>query len=109
MAYADLTTEQKATLDDWTNQTRAILGEFAKVCNHADAINIVYNGSIAAILAELSESDVVDNKSGLAGAQSMTKDEIVTCISYIQGFLQYNTDAHRGNIAKACGLVNLIG
>lgn len=109
MAYADLTTEQKASLDSWMLLFRATCGELARVNNHGDAVNIEYNGSAGEVLALLQDTDAIPNTSGLAGAESMTKAQIVTVVSYLQGVLAYNTSAHRGNIARACGEANLIG
>lgn len=109
MAYADLTTEQKASLDAWMTLFRASVGELARVNNHLDAVNTEYNGAAGTILGLLDGSDIIPNASGLTGAEPMTKDQVVTVVSYIQGVLAYNTSDHRGNIAAACGESNLIG
>jgi hypothetical protein len=109
MAYSELTTEQKATLDAWMALFRASVGELARANNHLDAVNIEYTGAAGDVLALLQGSDVIPNSSGLTGAEPMTKDQVVTVVSYIQGVLAYNTAAHRGNIARACGEANLIG
>ena len=109
MAYSELTTEQKASLDAWMTLLRASVGELARVNNHLDAVNTEYNGSAGEVLALLGASDVIPNVSGLTGAEPMTKDQVVTVVSYIQGVLAFNTSAHRGNIARACGESNLIG
>ena len=110
MAYADLTTEQKSVLDEWLNQLRATMGELARVNNHLEVADDAYNGQTSAILNELQGSDLVPNAGGLAGAQSLTKDEVVTMVSYAQGILtNYNTSGHRQNFGKAAGSANLIG
>lgn len=109
MAYADLTTEQKASLDAWMTLFRASAGELARVNNHLDAVNTEYLGSAGEVLALLQDTDVIPNASGLTGAEPMTKAQVVTVVSYVQGALGYNTSAHRGNIARACGESNLIG
>jgi hypothetical protein len=108
MAYAELTTEQKASLDAWMTLLRASVGELARVNNHLDAVNTEYNGSAGEVLALLQGSDVIPNTSVLTGAEPMTKDQVVTVVSYIQGVLAFNTSAHRGNIARACGESNII-
>ena len=110
MAYADLTMEQKGVLDEWLNNLRATMGELARVNNHLEVANDVYNGQTLAILGELAGGDDIPNAGGLAGAQSLTKDEVVTMVSYAQGVLtNYNTAGHRQNFGKAAGGANLIG
>ena len=109
MAYADLTTEQKASLDAWMRLFRGTAGELARVNNHHEVVNTEYNGTVSAVLGELLDADIIPNSSGLDGAEPMTKAEVVTVVSYMQAVLAYNTSNHRQNLAKACGEVNLIG
>ena len=111
MAYSDLTPDQQASLDAWMTLFRASVGELARLNNHLDAVNTEYNGAAGEVLALLQGADVIPNTSGLwrSGAEPMTKDQVVTVVSYIQGVLAYYTSAHRGNIARACGESNLIG
>ena len=109
MAYADLTTEQQASLNSWMSLLRGTMGELARVNNHAEVVNTEYNGTASAILALLDGKDVVPNVGNLDGAEPMTKDQIVTVVSYMQGVLGYNTAAHRQNLARAAGERNLIG
>ena len=111
MAYEDLTTEQKQSLQDWLNGVvRPWSGEQARCNNHADVANTDYNGSIIAILGELSDADMIPNESGLAGSTSLTKAEVVSIVSHIQGVLgSYNSGPHRQLWAKSAGETNLIG
>lgn len=109
MAYADLTTEQKATLDSWLNNVRGICGEMARVGNHCAAADTAYWAQISAILAGLADSDLVPNASGLAGAQSLTKAQIVTLVSHIEAVNTLNDSNHRNVWVLACGMTNLIG
>lgn len=109
MAYADLTTEEKASLQAWLGLFRGTAGELARLNNHHEAVNTEYNGTTSAILAQLVGSDVVPNQSGLVGAESLSKDQIVTITSYMQGVLAFNTPDHRLMLAKAAGESNLIG
>ena len=110
MAYADLTAEQKSVLDEWLNNLRASKGELARVNNHLEVSNDIYNGQALAILGELAGADEIPNAGGLAGAESLTKDQTVTLVSYAQGILtNYNTGPHRQNFGRAAGGANLIG
>lgn len=116
--YADLTTEQQNILQDMTNMLRAWTGEQARANNHASAINSGYNAQVITILGLItSGSEVIPQTSGLAGAASLTKDEIVTLVSHVQNILTdmsshssgFNTTGLRQTWAKAAGAQNLIG
>jgi len=109
MAYSDLTTEQKAVLTDYVRNLRAWAGEQARTNNHGDALNLGYN-NMGAIFTELGDSEEIPDASGLGGAQTLTKAEVVTLTAHVQGILtNYNTANHRSLWAKAAGPSNLIG
>lgn len=109
--YAELTAEQKDVLQTFTNLVRSWAGEQARVNNHAQAINTMYNAQIQAILVSLDDNSIIPNTSGLAGSQGLDSDaELVTIVSHLQGILtNYNTSDHRGLWVKAAGASNLIG
>lgn len=109
--YAELTVGQKATLQHFVNVlVRPSMGELARVNNHLAALDADYNAQASAILATLTGSEVIPNESGLAGAAALTKDQVVTLVSYAQGVLtNYNTSGHRGNYVLAAGAENTIG
>ena len=110
MTYEELTTEQKALLQAFTTFTRAWCGEQARSNNHAEAANDDYNGQTSAIIASLDASEVIPNTSGLSGAASLTKEELVSIVAHMQGFLSnYNTPPHRQLWTKAAGVSNMIG
>jgi len=109
MAFSDLTAEQQATLADYVRLLRAWCGEQARTNNHADALNSQY-AQIQTILGELQSADVVTDGSGLSGAMSLTKDEVVSLTAHFQGVLTSTNDlGHRQMWAKAAGPSNLIG
>lgn len=109
MAFADLTTEQQSVLADYVRMVRAWCGEQARTNNHADALNSQY-AQVQTILDALATDDFVTDASGLAGAMTMTKGEIVSLTAHMQGVLtNYNTSGHRQLWAKAAGPGNLIG
>ena len=109
MAYADLTKAEKHSLQSWMSLFRQTAGELARVNNHHEVVDTEYLGTASAILATLAGSDVVPNTSGLDGAEPMTKDEIVTIVSYMEAILAYNTSAHRQKLARSAGEQNLTG
>lgn len=107
-----LTEEEQASLLSWINKlVRPWCGEQARVNNHGDAANTEYNAVQTTLLAKLDNEDVIPvSGSGLAGAESITKADVVSIVSHIQGILaNYNTSAHRQLWAKAAGESNLIG
>lgn len=109
MAYAELTAEQQGVLGEYVRLLRAWCGEQARTNNHGDAINTDYS-QVQAILDLLQSEDVITDGSGLAGAASLTKSEIITMTAHVQGVLtNYDTLGHRQLWAKAAGPGNLIG
>ncbi len=115
--YASLTTEQKNILAAFTNNLRAWCGEMARTNNHADASNTSYNSFVTTILSSLDAGEIVPNTSGLPGAQSLTKEEVITLVSHQQNMLTdmsthtggFNTATLRQTWSKAAGAANLIG
>jgi len=109
MSYIDLTAEQKAVLTDYVRNLRAWCGEQARTNNHGEALDTGYQ-NMTAIFAALGDSELIPDESGLGGAQTLTKAEVVTLTSHNQGVQSnYNTANHRLLWAKAAGSTNLIG
>lgn len=107
-----LSAEEETSLLAWVNECRTFAGELARVMNHLNTANIEYNGpqnNSTGNLSKLAGSDVIPNTSGLVGAEPVTKDQLISVIAYFQGVLNYNSDAHRQNLARLCGEHNLIG
>jgi len=72
MAYVDLTSQEQQSLDNFLALLRPWTGEQARTNNHGDALNTQYNANVSAILSQLLGTDVIPNKSGLAGAIDLT-------------------------------------
>lgn len=116
MAYADLTTEQKASVDAMLALVRPLSGELARLLEKFQAVVSYYSGNVETILGTLLDADAIPNQTGLAGAQSMTKAEVVTLVGYLITACatpdgssgSYNTNFHRSLYAKAAGPDNLI-
>lgn len=73
MAYADLSAEQEAQLDDWATNMRAWMGELQRVINRGEALKDAYNGqdgvsSLFDVGGAWADTEPIPNKSGLAGA-----------------------------------------
>ena len=109
MNFDDLTSEQQAVLADYVRILRSWCGEQARTNNHAAALDSQY-AQVQGILALLDNDDLVADGSGLSGAMTMMKGEIVSLTAHMQGILaNYNTAGHRQMWAKAAGPSNLIG
>lgn len=107
-----LTAEEQTSLLAWVNACRTFAGEMARLNNHLDAVNTEYNGpqnNTNGYMSKLAGSDVIPNTSGLVDAEPITKDQLISVIAYFQGVLNYNSTAHRQNLARLCGEHNLIG
>lgn len=108
--WTELTAEQQNTILHYVDTlVRPIMGELAVTLNHLEAANDDYLAQASAALALLDGIEEVPDNSGLAGTAILTKDEVVTLTSYIQGVLAYNTAGHRQNYVKAAGATNTIG
>jgi len=108
--YASLTTEQKAILQSFLNNTRAWCGEQARTNNHGETQDTDYNAQASAIIASLDAAEVIPNTSGLDGAASIVKEDLISVVSHIQGIqTSYNTSGHRTLWDKMAGSRNLIG
>lgn len=109
MAYNDLTAEQQNVLGEYVRLLRAWSGEQARTNNHGEALNDDYS-QVQAILDLLANEDLISDGSGLAGAATLTKAEVISITAHMQGILtNYNTAGHRQLWAKAAGPGNLIG
>lgn len=115
--YSELTQEQQDILQNMTNLCRSWAGEVARTNNHGEAINTTYNAQVSTILSSLDAGQIIPNISGLDGAASLTKEEVITLVSHIQNMLTdmsshtsgFNTASLRQAWAKAAGAENLIG
>jgi len=86
MAYADLSAEQKAQLDSWTNDMRALMGDFQRVLNRMSAMRDAYwvadgINDLFSVGGAWADGEVVPNNSGLAGAAVQTKSDFVNMMS----------------------------
>jgi len=110
MAYADLTTEQKTQLNDWLSIVRPMLGELGRLCNHFEIAKDAHASHISAILGELSGTDIIPNTSGLAGATSITKNQLVEILTdAIAIITANNTSAKRQLYGLFAGAINMLG
>lgn len=116
MTYADLTAEQKASVQALSAVARPLAGEFARLLEDFQGVVSYYVGNVETILAALDAGDEIPNETGLSGAQALTKADFVNLVGYMitasatgdGASGSYNTNYHRSLYAKACGPENMI-
>lgn len=116
MAYNDLTANEKLAVQELAQFVRASVGELARLASKGRAIANYYSGNVEVILSELASSDLIPNESDLAGAQDLTKEQLVNLTGYLMTFSDmtdgangsYNTNYHRGLYARAAGPTNIV-
>ncbi len=110
MAYADLTPEQQQIVAEYVRQVRATIGEFARLLNHFEALDYMYDGQITAGWAALLNTDIITDGSGLAGVSELTKAQVTTLANGMDAVLTtYNTQAMRQLFVRVAGMTNTIG
>jgi hypothetical protein len=107
-AYDSLSAEDKAVIDNFTNVMRSTAGEVARVFNHMAAIAEDVNA--VSIFVSLDADEIIPNRSGLAGADSMTKAQLLAVFNNF-GTMETvnNTTSAREVWTQMCGIVNMIG
>ena len=106
MTYDELSAEDKAVIDNFTNTMRGASGEAARLMNHLEAIQDDSNA--IGIFQQL--TGMIPNASGLAGADSMDKDEIQAVYTDFNSMTTvHNIQANREAWTKMAGIVNMIG
>ena len=106
--YDSLSAEDKAVVDNCTNVMRSTAGEIARTFNHMAAI--AEDANATAIFGTLDGAEIIPNRSGLAGADSMTKAQLqAVFVDFVAMQTTHNTTAAREVWTQMCGIVNMIG
>lgn len=111
MAYADATSEQKAVIDSYATDIRALLGEAARLIRRAQLAKKQLNEVITPIVTSWDSGDVIPNKSGLAGASpSVAKGDLLNWQGYLDAVVTaIGSDTHLGQMVCAAGPENCRG
>ena len=76
MAWADLTDNEKSEVRDFIRNYRAAMGSTVTGLRQQQLLALSYTNSVAPLWAQIGDTEVIDDQSGLAGADlSMTKAE----------------------------------
>ncbi len=105
--YAELSAEDRAVVDNTVNLIRASAGEMARVFNHMTPIAADTNA--VGLITGLDAGEIT-NTSGLAGADGLSKAEVVAVFQALDGIRSTNdTPANRAAWSKAAGINALLG
>lgn len=91
--YDDLTSEQQDSLDTWLQVLRPLAGMVARQLQQAQILDVAWEGDISAIVAALDAGALVPNKTGLAGAKPVTKEDLEISSTLIKTLLSAYSDA----------------
>lgn len=101
-------------LADFSRNIRAWIGQFAALMNQADAgLKAAYAtgdpDGIHAILDAMSPGDVVEDNTGLAGADELDVADVMAIAGYMGTVLNvHNTTARREQYARVAGGTNIV-
>ncbi|HEX9768430.1 MAG TPA: hypothetical protein VGA50_04565 [Kiloniellales bacterium] len=106
--YDSLSASDKAVVQNTVNLVRAGAGEIAKVFNHLKAI--ADDSNAVNLVLSIDIGQTIPNTSGLAGADDLTRTEVVDLFNLINGIRTTNDNASfRAAASKAAGINALLG
>lgn len=105
--YAELSPSDRAVVDNTVNLIRAAAGNKARAWNQQRAIADDTNA--VALIVSIDPGGVIPNTSGLAGADDMTRNELVAVWAALEADRTANdTPANRASFSKAAGINALL-
>ncbi len=106
--YDSLSAEDKAVVQNVVNLMRAGAGEIGRVFNHYQAIANDTNAT--GLVVSIDAGETIPNTSGLAGADDMTRAELVSMwTDFVAMRSTYDIAANRAAWSKAAGINALLG
>jgi hypothetical protein len=113
VAYADLTTEQKAAVQEFVQPLRSCIGNLVKVLNNTAALKAKWTGNVDGIVALLASGDLIPDESTIEDSEPLTAAGVSSLIGYLLAMADQSTgigtDYHRALYVKAAGVLNQIG
>lgn len=106
--YSALNPADRAIVDNTVNLIRAAAGERARAWNRQMAI--AADSNAIALVVSVDSGATIPNTSGLAGADDLTRAELVAVWQLLEADRAANdTSQNRANISKACGINETLG
>ena len=101
--YNSLDSTDRAIVDNTTNLVRGAVSEMARIWNRIKAI--ADDSNAVGLVTSLDAGQVIPNTSGLAGADDLTKEELVELYNLLNGIRNTNdTLANRQKMSKSSGI-----
>lgn len=101
--YAELSAQDRAVVDNTVNLIRAAAGEMGAIWNRLRAIAEDTNAT--ALVTSIDAGGVIPNTSGLAGADDMTRSEVITVWNLLNGIRTTSDNStNRAALSKAAGI-----
>lgn len=105
MLYAALTSDQKALCQSFMDSFRPIFGAFARDLEKMQVMKDFYATGVDAAINSLDAAALIGTTTGLAGAQTLAKEDIQTYMNVVSVLLaNYNTDGPRQTFIKIAGI-----
>lgn len=102
--YDSLTADQKALLDEQVTQLRAYAGAANRLMKTAQNLADMFNVGGSAIITILDVGATVPNRSGFAGTQALTKEDLESLVTDIDTALNFfSSQTKRELQIKAAG------
>ena len=106
--YNDLSPSDKAVVQNTANLIRASIGSLGNGWNVIKAI--ADDANAVALVTSIDAGDTIPNTSGLAGADDMTRTELVAMYNLLKSIRDTNdTTNNRNAMSKAAGINALLG
>lgn len=106
--YSELSAADKAVVQNTANFIRASIGEKAKGWNRVKAIADDTNA--VGLVMSIDAGDTIPNTSGLAGADDLTRTELVALYTLLNNDRVANDTApNRAAMSKGAGINALLG
>lgn len=105
--YSELTPQDQAVVQNTVNLVRASVGEMARIWNKIKGIADDTNA--IALVSSVDAGDTIPNTSSLAGADDMTRTEVVAMYNLLNGIrTTHDTAPNRAAMSKAAGINAMI-
>ena len=104
-SYDTESAANKALIDNWAGNLRALLGTFYRIVVDAEALDSQYTQEISGLLSAWNATEEIPNNSGLAGSSPSETHEV---FEQWQGYVQtlkssLGTSGHKDNYVSAAG------
>jgi hypothetical protein len=89
---------------------RSLTGELARLMDRMASVQVAWTNTVAALVTSLDAGSIVPDNTGLAGAQPMTREEVITMGStnFANALTTFNSAGARALYVKTVGPLNAV-